>query len=60
MQQHTKNFFLDHPVFSIVVSVVIFLVGIIGLTMLPVDQYPQIVPRWCVSPPLIREPTPRP
>ena len=43
-QQHTKNFFLDHPVFSIVVSVVIFLVGIIGLTMLPVDQYPQIVP----------------
>lgn len=44
MQQHTKNFFLDHPVFSIVVSVVIFLVGIIGLTMLPVDQYPQIVP----------------
>lgn len=44
MQQHTKDFFLDHPVFSIVVSVVIFLVGIIGLTMLPVDQYPQIVP----------------
>lgn len=44
MQQHTKNFFLDHPVLSIVVSVVIFLVGIIGLTMLPVDQYPQIVP----------------
>lgn len=39
-----KNFFLDHPVFSVVVSIVITIVGIIGLTMLPVDQYPDIVP----------------
>ena len=39
-----RNFFLEHPVFSIVISIVIFIVGIIGLTLLPVDQYPQIVP----------------
>lgn len=39
-----KNFFLDHPVFSIVISIVIVLLGIIGLVMLPVDQYPRIVP----------------
>lgn len=39
-----KNFFLEHPVFSIVVSIVIFVVGAIGLALLPVDQYPQIVP----------------
>jgi len=39
-----KNFFLEHPVFSIVLSIVIFIIGIIGLVMLPVDQYPQIVP----------------
>ncbi|MDE7124992.1 MAG: efflux RND transporter permease subunit, partial [Muribaculaceae bacterium] len=39
-----KNFFLSHPVLSIVLSVVIFIIGIIGLTMLPVDQYPQITP----------------
>ena len=39
-----KNFFLDHPVFSIVISIVIFIVGAIGLTLLPIDQYPQIVP----------------
>lgn len=39
-----SNFFIDHPVFSIVVSIVILLVGAIGLIMLPVDQYPQIVP----------------
>lgn len=38
------NFFIDHPVFSAVVSIVIVIVGVIGLTMLPVDQYPQITP----------------
>ncbi|MDE5929803.1 MAG: efflux RND transporter permease subunit, partial [Muribaculaceae bacterium] len=39
-----KNFFLEHPVFSIVISIVIFIVGGIGLMLLPVDQYPDIVP----------------
>lgn len=39
-----RNFFLDHPVFSIVLSLVIVIIGGIGLVMLPVDQYPQIVP----------------
>lgn len=39
-----KNFFLEHPVFSIVISIVIFIIGSIGLAMLPVDQYPEIVP----------------
>ena len=39
-----NNFFLSHPVFSIVISIVIVIVGTIGLVLLPVDQYPQIVP----------------
>ncbi len=39
-----KNFFLNHPVFSIVISIVIFIIGGLGLALLPVDQYPQIVP----------------
>lgn len=39
-----NNFFLDHPVFSIVISIVILIVGTIGLMLLPVDQYPDIVP----------------
>ncbi len=39
-----RNFFLDHPVFSIVISIVILIIGSIGLVMLPVDQYPDIVP----------------
>lgn len=38
------RFFIDRPVFSTVLSVLIVIVGIIGLTMLPVDQYPQITP----------------
>lgn len=38
------SFFIDHPVFSIVISIVIVIVGAIGLTMLPIDQYPQITP----------------
>ncbi len=39
-----KNFFLRHPVFSIVISLVILIVGLIGLQLLPIDQYPEIVP----------------
>ena len=39
-----KNFFLEHPVFAIVISIVIFIIGGIGLLLLPVDQYPDIVP----------------
>ena len=39
-----SNFFIDRPVFSTVLSVVIVIVGAIGLAMLPVDQYPNIVP----------------
>ena len=38
------NFFIDRPIFSAVISIVIVIVGIIGLTMLPIDQYPQITP----------------
>ena len=39
-----RNFFIDHPVFSMVISILITIVGFIGLFMLPIDQYPQIVP----------------
>lgn len=38
------SFFIDRPVFSAVISILIVIVGIIGLTMLPIDQYPQITP----------------
>ena len=38
------GFFIDRPVFSTVLSLLIVIVGIIGLMLLPVDQYPQITP----------------
>ena len=38
------SFFIDRPVFSIVISILIVIIGLIGLTMLPIDQYPQITP----------------
>ena len=38
------SFFIDRPVFSAVISILIVIVGIIGLTMLPIEQYPQIPP----------------
>lgn len=38
------GFFIDRPVFSTVLSVLIVITGLIGLKFLPVDQYPQITP----------------
>lgn len=39
-----SDFFIDRPIFSMVISILIVLVGAIGVVLLPVDQYPQIVP----------------
>ncbi|HYF70689.1 MAG TPA: efflux RND transporter permease subunit [Ohtaekwangia sp.] len=36
--------FIDRPVLSTVVSIVILILGILGLTTLPVTQYPDIAP----------------
>lgn len=38
------RFFIDRPVFSGVISVVIVLMGIISIFSLPVEQYPDIAP----------------
>ena len=37
-----SDFFIDRPIFSIVISIVIVIVGVLGLFLLPIDQYPQI------------------
>ena len=39
-----SDFFIDRPIFSTVLSIVIVIVGLLGLFLLPVDQYPRIVP----------------
>ena len=38
------GFFIDRPVFSIVISVLIVIGGLLGVAFLPIDQYPQITP----------------
>ncbi|MCD8194507.1 MAG: efflux RND transporter permease subunit, partial [Tannerellaceae bacterium] len=38
------GFFIERPVFSTVLSLLIVIVGLIGLKLLPIDQYPQITP----------------
>ena len=39
-----RFFFIDRPVFSGVISVVIVLMGVIAMKALPVEQYPDIAP----------------
>ena len=36
--------FIDRPILSGVISVVILLLGVIGLTQLPIEQFPEIAP----------------
>lgn len=38
------KFFIDRPILSIVISVTIVLLGLVGLSTLPVEQYPDIAP----------------
>ncbi len=37
-----NGFFIHRPVLSMVISVLIIIVGFVGLKLLPIDQYPQI------------------
>ncbi|MDR0232290.1 MAG: efflux RND transporter permease subunit, partial [Dysgonamonadaceae bacterium] len=39
-----SGFFIERPVLSTVISVLIVILGIIGLFLLPIEQYPQITP----------------
>src|SRR5271165_4331707 len=39
-----SRFFIDRPIFAVVVSIVITLAGAIAVSTLPVAQYPQITP----------------
>jgi multidrug efflux pump subunit AcrB len=38
------NFFIDRPIFAGVISILIFLAGLLALRSLPVAQYPDISP----------------
>ncbi|WP_319778154.1 multidrug efflux RND transporter permease subunit [Maridesulfovibrio sp.] len=38
------NFFIDRPIFSSVISIIITLVGLLSIFTLPIAQYPEIAP----------------
>lgn len=40
----TTKLFIDRPILSICISVLFLMIGIIGLTHLPMEQYPDIAP----------------
>ena len=37
--------FIDRPILAGVISVLILIVGFIGLSQLPIEQFPEIAPR---------------
>jgi multidrug efflux pump len=39
-----SRFFIDRPIFAVVLSILIFLVGAISIPLLPVSEYPEVVP----------------
>jgi len=39
-----SKFFIDRPIFAAVLSIVIFVAGLIALPLLPVAEYPDVVP----------------
>jgi multidrug efflux pump len=39
-----SRFFIDRPIFAGVISVIIFLAGLVSLVQLPISEYPEVVP----------------
>jgi len=39
-----SRFFIDRPIFAAVLSIVIFIAGLIAMLTLPVSEYPEVVP----------------
>ena len=39
-----SKFFIDRPIFAIVLSVIIFSLGLIAIPILPSGEYPEVVP----------------
>ncbi len=39
-----SKFFIDRPIFAVVLSVILFAVGLVAIPQLPVGEYPEVVP----------------
>src|SRR5881397_3977993 len=46
-----SHFFIQRPIFAGVLSLIIFIVGAISLSRLPISEYPEVVPE--VVPPTV-------
>ncbi|MDH4981695.1 multidrug efflux RND transporter permease subunit [Hyphomicrobium sp. D-2] len=41
---NVSSFFIARPIFAIVLSIIIFALGLIAMPMLPIGEYPEVVP----------------
>ncbi|HEY5801779.1 MAG TPA: efflux RND transporter permease subunit, partial [Burkholderiaceae bacterium] len=39
-----SRFFIDRPIFAAVLSILIFVAGLLAIFKLPVSEYPEVVP----------------
>jgi multidrug efflux pump subunit AcrB len=39
-----SRFFVDKPIFAAVLSIIVFVAGLISIFKLPVSEYPEVVP----------------
>src|SRR5436190_9861436 len=39
-----SKFFIDRPIFAAVLSIIIFTAGLIAIPLLPISEYPEVVP----------------
>ena len=39
-----SRFFINRPIFAAVLSIVIFIAGLIAMLTLPISEYPEVVP----------------
>jgi multidrug efflux pump len=39
-----SKFFIDRPIFAVVLSVILFALGLIAIPQLPAGEYPEVVP----------------
>jgi hydrophobe/amphiphile efflux-1 (HAE1) family protein len=39
-----SRFFIDRPVFAVVLSIIVFAAGLLAITALPVSEYPEVTP----------------
>jgi len=42
--QNIPKFFIDRPIFACVLSILIFLAGLLAMLRLPISEYPEVVP----------------